>query len=399
MKRNLLILVFCTICCNVLAETPETHGTSNRRGTYIFNAKQKRACDKSNHLYKMTGFAASDGYEFVDYSYDNGRLVSIHDEINSEALYYTDSIRYNNQGQIVRIDGYQELNFVWKHVYYIEYTYNAQGLLASRSNYNNFGEWELGGVYNYTYDSDGNITLAELTMNSATVQRIEYEYSDGRLLREIWKNADFESGLLTPAEKIEYSYGSNGLVQEAASYVYENTWIYNGKKEYTYDDAGNCTEYVSKNPQNQIVERSVYEYEQRSVDDTYIPVIPEDQRPYIYDNTNIYYTEHWYTIDIDNVLQYVCDYNYFYNGIDGIGTPEDGTSSVKIHPNPASNAIFIDFEPEGPATISIFDQLGRQVKRADFQQSIDVSDLPAGAYFLQIRTPDNVSAKTFCIAR
>ena len=83
----------------------------------------------------------------------------------------------------------------------IDYTYDGDGNLASRTNYNNFdGVWKLGGVYRYLYDPDGRILLSELTMGGIVFQRVEYTYYDGNLVCELWFGYD-GSGL-TPSEKI-----------------------------------------------------------------------------------------------------------------------------------------------------------------------------------------------------
>ena len=53
------------------------------------------------------------------------------------------------------------MNGQWQNVYFIQYGYNEQGYMTSRANYNNFnGEWVLGGVYEYTYNENGQKVLS-----------------------------------------------------------------------------------------------------------------------------------------------------------------------------------------------------------------------------------------------
>ena len=79
----------------------------------------------------------------------------------------------------------------------------------------------------------------------------------------------------------------------------------------------------------------------------------------------------------------------------GVAEPPSTSSSLRIFPNPATNELQILGGP--PGTVRLFDLLGRE--RAESKvagedasptRELDVSRLPAGAYFLRI---GNQSAK------
>jgi hypothetical protein len=120
-----------------------------------------------------------------------------------------DSLFYNEQGQMVRLAGWQLLDGSWKNVYYIDYTYDAAGNIASRTNYNDFdGVWQLGAVYAYSYNADNQIVLTTLTMSGVQYQNVEHSYVEGRLFEELW--FAYTGSGPSPDEKLTYRYDAEG---------------------------------------------------------------------------------------------------------------------------------------------------------------------------------------------
>ena len=150
---------------------------------------------KNNYRYKLANFRTSDMYQFNDFYYNSlNQLVAVKDSVRDDYS-VIDSLFYNEHGQMTRMSGWQLLQGRWQNVYRIDYTYDIFGNIASRTNYNNFdGDWQLGGVYQYTYNADNQIILSVLTMGGIQFQKVEYSYTDGRLSEELW-----------------YSYNGSGL--------------------------------------------------------------------------------------------------------------------------------------------------------------------------------------------
>ena len=351
--------------------------------------------------YRLEGYATDDEYEIARYSYKGAKLVCVYETVTGEYQLY-DSVRYNNKGQLVRLDGYQWLNNQWKHVYYVEYDYNEQGLIASRTNYNNFGSWEKGGIYNYTYNADGQITLSELLMYDyqagadKVYARTEYVYQGGRLMQELCSMYDYDMMAITDYERIDYVYNGDKVIRKD-NYMYEGgTYVYDGCENFIYDPNGNCLERNVANRFDQTVDRRVYTFDSRLLSETLMPWHPEIERPYTYTNKNIYTTEQWYTVDMDNVLQYVCDYDFDYSDHVGIEEVEQGT--VSVYPNPASDQLNVTLSNSEPTEIAIYNAVGQVVlkKTISSQATISLKDLPAGSYI--IKSPA-FAAQTFIIAR
>ncbi|WP_294224988.1 PQQ-dependent sugar dehydrogenase [uncultured Chryseobacterium sp.] len=73
-----------------------------------------------------------------------------------------------------------------------------------------------------------------------------------------------------------------------------------------------------------------------------------------------------------------------------LGTQEnDLSTSIKVYPNPASKTIFIEGVKDKNATVEIYNFEGRKVLdqgKIDSDNSINISGIPAGAYFININS-------------
>lgn len=371
-----------------------------RQGDHHWDMVERMAA-KSDYTHRLASFRTSDNYQLCTFAYGgDGRLVAIRDSVRNEYS-LIDSLSYNESGQMVRMSGWQLLDNGWENVYYIDYAYE-NGNLASRTNYNNFdGVWELGGVYRYSYDSEGRILLSELTMGGIVFQRVEYAYADGNLVCELWYGYD-GSGL-TPSEKIVTEWVDGRKAVEYDSVSEDGVhWQFNGRSEYQYDSDGNCIEYHHYDMAGSEVERSLYDINtELPLSRTYMPWTPETTRPKTFQNTYAYDREAWYTVDVDHVLQYVCDYIYQYEEASaGIGTAEEARLSV--FPNPAYEFVTIGGLNGKSAAVRILDVMGRTVMTSRVSTEsyvLDVRLLTQGCYVVQIATPDGVSSERLIIER
>jgi Secretion system C-terminal sorting domain len=92
--------------------------------------------------------------------------------------------------------------------------------------------------------------------------------------------------------------------------------------------------------------------------------------------------------------------NYEYCGIPTLTpTTELSTLAFNIYPNPTNQVLNIEIpeNTEGPS-VEIFNAMGNVVSKTK-QLNIDVSDLPTGIYFVQIKTKDRVGVKRFIVNR
>lgn len=382
MRKIGLILACCLLMSNIFAQSAyhkyDNKHTSNQHISQI----EEMVLGQRNIQYIMTGFHTDDNYQISHFYWDNGGgLIACYDEIVGEYKVY-DSLRYNAAGQMVRLEGWQWLNNQWKNVYYIDYTYNEAGKIASRTNYNLLGnEWTLGGIYEYNYNAEGQIVNTELTLGGMLYQTIDYTYENGLLKEEIWSNADFNTGILQPEEKYTYEY-TNGKLTTMLDSMYDYGWYYDGHEEFEYDNNGNCTLHQVLDQNDDVVEKSIYEYDSRLLINTMVPIHPELYRPKYFTNSNLVATEHWYTLDVDHVLQYVCDYIYEYDNSTSVEEHQNDQALV-CYPNPANNYVTVSGVEN--ADVVLYDMSGRVVYQGIVNNNgqINVSNLPEGNYVLQ----------------
>ncbi|MBR5253748.1 MAG: T9SS type A sorting domain-containing protein [Bacteroidales bacterium] len=395
MKKNLLALLGCVITITALGQQPlfQKHTNLRQDAKELNFRPAEKMLTTGNYNYKLSSYNSDDNYINCNYSYDaQHRLISVYEIVPAE-YELIDSVRYNEYNQMVRIDGYQLFGNTWKNVYYLEYTYNNQGLISSRSNYNNFdGVFEIGGTYEYFYNSNGQIISSELTMADVLYQVVEYEYENNLLATETWSysNPFSQSDAFEPAERIEYTYNNEGNLALITYNTFDGySWEVYGTRTYTYNEAGNCTEVHAYDADENETERSIFTFDNRTLEETLMPWTPEMTRPYTYNNNNIYRLEEYWALDVNFTLQYVCDYEYNYIDINAeVGLADVEKNPLNIFPNPTNNSITITGLEEGTHKMEIIDMSGRVVKTENIKNSqlIDLSALQEGCYLVKVQT-------------
>lgn len=389
MKKTALTLTFCLALLSAVAQPVRPVRTDGHRLNRIRAIEQMAAQAKP---YQLTKMYSDDGYEVQRFSYDeHDRLLAVADSINADidSYFVIDSMHYNDKGQLVKYAGWQYFSGVPRNVYYIDYTYDERGDLVSRTNYNSFsGNFELGGVYTYTYNENHQLLTSELTMSTGVIQRVERTYRDGKLLKELWYGYDYEYERLYPNEVHWYGYDNLGqLAWERDSVSDDGTaWSFAGTDTYTYDAGGNCVLFEATDYTGEVSERSEYRYDLGIfLTDVAMPAYPEMERPKMYHNVNALSVESWWTLDVNHHLQYVCDYNYEYNGHAVSIRRAEGEPALTAAPNPASGRVAIEGLAEQPQRMRLLDSAGRTVMAARVSaaaNTIDVGPLPAGMYLL-----------------
>lgn len=399
MKKSILFLITFGFCALVASAQPSGH---LRKNGHRINGIERRVA-KNGFQYKLVGFRTSDMYQFNDFIYNGQQqLIAVKDSVRGDYS-LIDSLSYNNQGQMTRMSGWQLLGGRWENVYYIDYTYDQSGNIATRTNYNNFdGDWQLGGVYHYTYNSDNQIILSTLTMSGIQFQKVEYTYTDGLLSEELWYS--YNGSGLSPDERLTYTYNADGLLSQIDDSMSDGNggWEYFARHNYLYDNAGNCTEYHYFDNTGMEAERSLYHYvEGITIDQTLMPWTPEMTRPKTYTNTGVYDVEQWYSVDVDHHLQYVCDFLYNYADIHAAIRQADAPS-LTLSPNPATGVVTIGGLTDHPAQVQLIDVTGRVAMAAMLgsgSDKIDVQSLPAGCYTVRLLQQGTLSTTKLIVER
>ena len=178
--------------------------------------------------------------------YDETEIEDINMSVN---LYSDNSFRLDS---ILGYDYYSISNGLdWKK----EYTYDSNGNLTLWiwSNWDtDLNDWELSEKYEYTYASNGNLTLRIRSVwntggNWDFYYRNEYNYdSNGNQTLWIWSIWDTDLNDWGLRKKDEYTYASIGnqtlvIVIESIWDTDLNDWGLRKKYEYTFDSNGNLT--------------------------------------------------------------------------------------------------------------------------------------------------------------
>lgn len=392
MKRiTFFVAIFATLTLQSQTERLHKHFAFGPK----FNAIEQMAF-KANYQYKLTDYNSTDEIENNHYSYGaNQRILAIHtiSEDYSGPYDVIDSFFYNSQNQLVKLSGWQLLEGSRQNVYYVEYTYDANGNIATRKNYNKFGgTFEQGGTYTYTYNADNQIVLSEGEFASGTpIDKIEYTYEEGRLVRELWYGYDFYSQVMVPNMTFTYQYSGNLISSRTDSTSDDGTtWSFYGRDEYTYSGK-DVTTFKHFNEENQEAERRVYTYNTQLRSETMLPINPELEHPKFYANEHNIVTEEYWLLDVNFDLQHYCDYEYTYAAASAaIQAPSQ--QQLILSPNPATEILSVVGLDDTPVQVDVIDAMGRQVMTITLSatdNTISVRQLPAGAYIL--RTPTSAT--------
>jgi hypothetical protein len=110
--------------------------------------------------------------------------------------------------------------------------------------------WEDIVEEHYTYDNNGNMTSHWIQFNDGNgwikEQKFTYSYDGAnRLIQHMLYYWSYESSDWEVAEKTDYTYDEEGVLQETLMYILEEgEWVLLLKTEYTYDDDGNMTKML-----------------------------------------------------------------------------------------------------------------------------------------------------------
>jgi hypothetical protein len=228
-------------------------------------------------------------------------------------------------------------------------TYNSAGNILSDYTYDwepYEGIWEKRTDFWIEYDSQGRI-LKQMKSNLGSSQLTEYQYDSlGNYIVFVANSAPW-IGNYNPHIKYEISVNTNGQKIKQLMYKSVNSvWEYYTKDEYSYQ------------PDGIISRESFFAWD-------------EDNNQWTLSRRNHYF----YRTQISNL-----------NDIE--------VAQLLIFPNPTSGIINITGLTQ-PAEVKIYSLQGQLLKsELNFTNTIDIYDLPAGVYFLNLTSGQTVLKKT-----
>lgn len=393
MKRLLLSSLCLILCVSLSAQRSRISAVNNGVPTvekHMRQVEQTVFHPNLNATKRLTARVSSDFYEALRFSYGWHGLINAIKDSSGTNLLYIDSVYYNDNSQVTKISCYQYFfnTQTWKNVNYVNFFYDEEGHLVKRTNFNIADEetFTQGGVYDYHYEN-GRLVRHDMYFGDYDLfyEKCYYTYDvQGRLYQEKYLQGfySFDSTLA-----ITYAYDDDGKMIHK-SYDYYGNGNPNSE-DFVYDAYGNCIDHSDRDSYGNYTDRNMFEYDTEVPASTvHMPYYVEElEIPEAFDDAHQRVLEHWYTLDEDHILRYICDYYYYYEDSPLAVENEVVESMVNIYPNPAIDVVKIEV-PEGKMIVraQVYDICGRICDNFSLQGSstLNVSNLPVGMYLLRL---------------
>ena len=314
---------------------------------------------------------------------------------------------YNELNQCIRQDNYQLMDDVeWRYVSYIDYTYDENGNLTTRINYNRDRTGTQGhiksGLMSYEYNENNQLIIEHTGIYSPGEDELlpsmhrTFTYDDSGKMETVLteENANiWGEPVWNESTKAVYHYNDLGklVVDSALTVDYRSEWIYLVKNTYNYDENGNVIlheRYTSGNGTSwSLSSFEEYEYDlSKSAAEYVYPQNHELKWPVLDDIVNERIKEIYHTRDDQGVMQLYDTYIYEYSPaeVDFIETVQPSDSGeMLICPNPVGESFTVKLKDKR-MPLSIYDMEGRlKVMFSIAEGPLDVSELPTGTYFVK----------------
>lgn len=349
---------------------------------------------------RLKSVTSSDDYIHLAYSYDaNGRFSRIHRDELGGTTYY-DTLYYNAKDQIDSDLTYQYFNDddAYRLVSKCCYGYDDNGNVVWRDNYNSLGGTELQQSAHivYTYD-DANHMLKQAQYWAFDLNNpfavIEYTYNeDGQLTVASERYADFATPTLLKEEcRVEYEYDQKGQMVRSCNYSIENGEAsLTTSNEYDYDELGNVVEHRVVLGSS-VTAKNVYRYDASvPASEVLYPVSHEYNIGLTFGlNSKLVEEDVYADDDNDDVVQAVYAYTNTYS------YETCGTSGIQQATTPAvwvdANDKVLHLVNGGSCDVRVYGQGGTLVLSLRAKGSADLSTLPAGIYFAKVKDASGVA--------
>ena len=258
----------------------------------------------------------------------------------------------------------------------------------------------------YTYDANNNM-ISEIysywdnSINDWVVsEKYEYNYDvDNNMISVIYCYWDTGINDWVVSGKYEYTYdANNNMISEIYSYWDNsiNDWIFSAKYEFSYDANNNMISEIYSAWDNSINDWKFYEKYEFTYDlGVNITAIVAPEWYYNFLESPCYNKLLTYTYYVWDGADFISKgiATFYYSDIVGINEAIDN-SFLTIYPNPANDYLMINTQSINNDEIQIFNAFGQNVMIVESlhnvpQQRIDISQLPAGIYFIRISNDVN----------
>lgn len=300
--------------------------------------------------------------------------------------------------------------------------------------------WVLNDTSEYIFNEEG-CRLRFKESSNFTDWKWEHEYLENCLIKSstrFYKERSQSNVGWLPYERILYSYSNDNKTKnyEAQAYIGNDEWALEYKGYEKFDDRGNVIEKYNSNDPTELFENTYDEKDRllhqilytSSGPDTVLTQRRETQYEY-FEDENGFLIKRLLHRRYDNDVEYVTQTYLYENYCDGLARTEeyirlDGTRrlwvyeydeptdcleseeiKIQISPNPTSGLLTIVSELLYQNTeILIYTSNGQLVQNFPFEQrtdrqEVDLSSLPNGAYFVQLRSDNHSIVEPFIVLK
>lgn len=357
-----------------------------------------------NQKYNFGGVIYDEGVSGFRYYYDSKDELARIDYIKNNSITSFDSVYYNDNHKMVRIDKFLDYsgskNLVRDTRF--DYEYDQVGNLVSRKASNiptgmSFGE------YVFKYDDEGHCIKGEINIQDVIMsEKFDYDEHGNMIKRSNYsRNSSEDESKDVLKAWIDYTYNNNNLIK---TQLYIRTLSTQDPKEVpcseqydmSYDDK-NClaeTKVSQVNKRNEMVTVGImkYKYDEVLAEDINMPVFAYDlDAPY--SNFNI----HLNGMPLRRTSQGTYAPNkktpastgaYIYSYPASIKEiVSENQISVKVFPNPASDVITVDaLDIKEVKLIDMNGQVVRNYPVHSDRIEIPVESLTRGMYIVNVKT-------------
>ena len=328
-----------------------------------------------------------------DYSYDV--ISQVYKPVGRRRHYYNANHLLDSMFQ----DNYSTASMTWTNNSRTEYTYDGNGdmtMIVYSRWAGTIPAWHYSGIVSYWHNNNHNVIQSKtkhynyntFVLEDSIFHRYTYDGTGMVLLNDTTFSKDSLADIVTG-----YTYNSSGFKIMDSTYDYINStlgWAYQGKKEYTYDASGNNIQVttVSWDKAN-----SIY-YETQKAYYTY-----NSFNQLIKNDGEVWNNNGW---NKDGSYRFL--YYDIPNSVEQFSTEQQ---KMALYPIPATTYTNLEMNFDKPTGFSVIisDMQGRMVKQftdkvdGQYKKNINVQDMPAGQYILQLKTNSETISKNFTVIR
>lgn len=344
---------------------------------------------------RLRSIEASDALENeVFYYNENGTLdYRYREELWVDGFIYQERLVYNEKNQIVRDETWQDLEYIGEYVFvnYCEYSYDDQGRMKTRDNYNSWDNVNMDWCARIVFEYDEQGRLAkEVTYwpNSLDDPFMEmvYEYdSAGNMYLATERQKEFFSGEWMDLGYLTYKYDAKGRMTSNDYYIIENGEEKHNSTEIVTYMGEDITRIQSLDGNGNVHERYDFYYD-KDVDGDYIymPTTPEWKMDAPTSLAHKRTKESIYLMNNNtDQLAYSHDLDFVYEPNDAAGISKLVNNDFALRYSAAGKTV--SFGNRSNTDVRVTDMSGATVLHTNTNGHVDLSTLPQGNYIVSAK--------------